>query len=199
MLRQRKTKLAENYYFRFGDMSKIGQKTIEVPSSVQAEIQKNSIAVKGKLGEITIELPLMLTITKEGQIISVKRNNESKTARSLHGLFRNLVYNAVFGVENGWKKNLEVVGTGYNVKLQGEDLVFKVGYSHPVVFKKVPGLTYQVEGNNKVTVTGADKQLVGQIAHQIKLIKKPDVYKGKGVRYEGERLRIKPGKKAKAA
>ncbi len=102
-------------------------------------------------------------------------------------------------MEKPWQKRLEVVGTGYNVKLQGEDLVFKLGYSHPVVFKKVTGIKFQVEGNNKVIIEGVDKQLVGQIAYQIKMLKKPDVYKGKGIRYEGEKLRIKPGKKAKAA
>lgn len=110
-----------------------------------------------------------------------------------------MINNAIVGVEKPWQKRLEVVGTGFNVKVQGNDIVFKVGYSHPVVFKSVSGVTLQVEGNNKVIISGADKQLVGQVAFQIKCIRKPDVYKGKGIRYEGEVLRIKPGKKAKAA
>jgi large subunit ribosomal protein L6 len=135
----------------------------------------------------------------ENNELIIKRSNEEKKTKSLHGLYRQLVYNGVSGVEKLWEKRLEVVGTGYNVKLQGEDLVFKLGYSHPVVFKKTPGVSYQVDGNTKVIVSGVDKQLVGQIAHKIILLKKPDVYKGKGIRYEGEKLRIKPGKKAKAA
>jgi large subunit ribosomal protein L6 len=109
-----------------------------------------------------------------------------------------LVYNAVVGVEKQWTKALEVVGTGYNVKQQGEDVVFKVGYSHPVTFKKQEGVSYKVEGNNKVVVSGIDKQLVGQVAYQMKLVRKPDAYKAKGVRYEGEVIKTKPGKKAKA-
>ena len=138
-------------------------------------------------------------LIKEEKNLIIKRNNNEKKVRSLHGLFRQLISNAISGVEKPWEKKLEVVGTGYTVKLQGEDLVFKIGYSHLVTFKKQPGIKYQVEGNNKVTVAGYDKQLVGQVAYQIKMIRKPDVYKGKGIRYLGEKLRIKPGKKAKAA
>ncbi len=180
-------------------MSKIGQKTIEVPAAVQVEIASHEVKVKGTQGEITVALPLMLTLEKNDNILSVKRNNDSKHARAMHGLIRSLIANAVTGVEKPWEKRLEVVGTGYNVKLQGEDLVLRVGYSHAVDFKKYPGVTYKVEGNNKIVVSGVDKQLVGEIAYKIKAIKKPDAYKGKGVRFEGERIRIKPGKKAKAA
>jgi large subunit ribosomal protein L6 len=127
----------------------------------------------------------------------VERANNSKFQKSLHGLFRSLIANAVAGVETPWEKKLEVAGTGFNVKMQGEDLVFKVGYNHPVIFKKVEGVKYTVEGNTKVQVKSIDKQLVGEIAYKIKMIRKPDVYKGKGIKYEGEKLRIKPGKKAK--
>jgi large subunit ribosomal protein L6 len=155
--------------------------------------------VKGPTGEITVELPEELTLVREGETLTVKRNNEKNDTKALHGLFRSILSNAVNGVSKSWEKRLEVVGTGFNVKLQGEDLVFKVGYSHSVTFKKVAGVKFQVEGNNKVIVAGADKQLVGQVAYQIKLIRKPDVYKGKGIRYEGERIKIKAGKKAKTA
>lgn len=178
-------------------MSKIGQQPIQVPPSVEVGIQDCSVTVKGKEGTLTITIPQVLNIVKEGDVLVLTRSAEFKKAKAWHGLFRVLIANAVKGVVEPWVKRLEVVGTGYNVKLQGEDLVFKVGYSHNVVFKKVSGVSYQVEGNNKVVVSGVDRQFVGQIAYQIKIIKKPDVYKGKGIRYEGERLRIKPGKKAK--
>lgn len=180
-------------------MSKIGQKKIVVPASVSFEVTENKITVKGANGAVAIELPRELALEKKDGEVEIKRKGDDKHSKSLHGLFRQLLYNAVTGVEKPWEKRLEVVGTGFNVKMQGVDLIFKIGYSHPVVFKTVPGITYKVEGNNKVVVYGADRQLVGQVAYQIKMIKKPDVYKGKGIKYEGEKLRIKPGKKAKAA
>ncbi|MBI2641256.1 50S ribosomal protein L6 [Candidatus Roizmanbacteria bacterium] len=178
-------------------MSKIGEKSIQIPKSIQVDISQNSVKVKGKEGEISHTLPEVLKVQKEGEALMVKRSNNEKKTKSLHGLFRELLSNAVKGVESPWEKKLEVVGTGFNVKLQGEDLVFKVGFSHPVTFKKVSGTKFKVEGNNKVLVSGIDKQLVGQVAYQIKMLKKPDAYKGKGIRYLGEKIRIKPGKKAK--
>ena len=179
-------------------MSKIGEKPIILSSTVNLKIDGNEITIKGTQGEMSFVVPKELTLIKEENSLTFKRKNDEKKVRSIHGLYRQLVSNAITGVEKAWEKKLEVVGTGFTVKLQGEDLVFKVGYSHPIVFKKQPGIKYQVEGN-KVTVAGHDKQLVGQVAYQIKMIRKPDVYKGKGVRYLGEKLRIKPGKKAKAA
>jgi len=180
-------------------MSKIGQQPIIVPGTVKVEINKNKISIQGSEGKIEIESPREIAITKEENTLLVKRASNWKKIKSLHGLYRQLVENAVIGVEKPWIKKLEIVGTGFNVKPQGEDLVFRLGYSHPVVFKKISGIKFQVEGNNKVTVSGCDKQLVGQTAYQIKILRKPDAYKGKGIRYEGEKLRIKPGKKAKAA
>lgn len=180
-------------------MSKIGQKIIEVPQGVTCIVEKKTITIKGPKGEYTLSLPEKLEAVAENNTVLIKRTDEDKKTKSLHGLYRQLVFNGVMGVNEHWEKRLEVVGTGFNVKLQGEDLVFKLGYSHQVVFKKTPGITFQVDGNTKVVVSGVDKQFVGQIAHQIKLLRKPDVYKGKGIRYEGEKLRIKPGKKAKAA
>lgn len=180
-------------------MSKIGQKPIIIGENVKAVIDKGNMLIEGPQGRLSIVVPPVLEVSITNKIILVKRRDELKTTKALHGLYRQLINNAVVGVEKPWQKRLEVVGTGYNVKLQGEELVFKLGYSHPVIFKKPPGIKFQVEGNNKVIVEGADKQLVGQVAYQIKMLKKPDVYKGKGIRYEGEKLRIKPGKKAKAA
>jgi len=180
-------------------MSKVGQKPIIVPATVTLDIAGKEITIKGKEGEMKINYPQSLDLKKDGDKLLVERKSENREVRALHGLFRSLIANAVIGVEKPWEKRLEVVGTGFNTKMQGEELVLKVGYSHPVIFKKQPRVKYAVVGNNKIIVTGADKQLVGQIAYEIKKIKKPDVYKGKGIRYEGEHLRIKPGKKAKTA
>ncbi len=178
-------------------MSKIGEKPIVISKAVNLTIEDDKVVIKGPQGEMSFVVPKELSLTKEENNLVLKRKNNEKKVRSIHGLYRQLISNAVSGVEKNWEKKLEVVGTGFTVKLQGEDLVFKIGYSHPVIFKKQPGIKYQVEGNNKVTVAGHDKQLVGQVAYQIKIIKKPDVYKGKGIRYLGEKIRIKPGKKVK--
>ncbi len=182
-------------------MSKIGDTIISVPQGVAVDISARQVTVKGSNPNdtLTYEIPRHITIeNKDGQLV-VARSQDAKKTKSLHGLFRSLVANAVSGVQKPWEKKLEIVGTGYNVKLQGEDIVLKVGYSHLVTFEKVDGVKYQVQGNNKVIVSGIDKQLVGQVAHQIRIIRKPDAYKGKGIRYEGERVKVKPGKKAKSA
>lgn len=178
-------------------MSKIGQKPVIVPQSVSVDITEGKVTVKGTGGTLAIPMTPGITVAKEKDTLIFSRANNSKHQKSLHGLYRSLVANAVTGVETPWEKKLEVVGTGFNVKLQGADLVFKVGYNHPVVFTKVEGITFAVEGNNKVSIKGINKQLVGEIAFKVKMIKKPDVYKGKGIKYAGEKLRIKPGKKAK--
>ncbi|MEO6508900.1 MAG: 50S ribosomal protein L6 [Patescibacteria group bacterium] len=180
-------------------MSKIGQQTITVPTTVQLEIGGSDVKVKSTNGELSFRLPKAITVSQEGNIVSVKRSSDSKSSKSLHGLYRSLISNAVNGLDKAWTKNLEVVGTGFNVKMQGEDLLFKVGYSHTVTYKKVEGIKFTVDGTTKVSISGADKQLVGQVAYQIKMIRKPDVYKGKGIRYEGEHIKLKAGKKAKTA
>ncbi|PJC81692.1 50S ribosomal protein L6 [Candidatus Roizmanbacteria bacterium CG_4_8_14_3_um_filter_36_10] len=179
-------------------MSKIGSKQIIIPDTVTVSVDKQTVIIKGKAGELKIILPQVIKIDQQEKRLILKPLKNNKQAHSWHGLFRQLIANAVMGVEMPWMKKLEIVGTGYNVKLQGEDLVFKLGYSHPVIFKKKAGVDYQVDGNNKLTVRGVDKQLVGEIAYQIKIIKKPDSYKGKGIRYLGERIKLKPSKKVKA-
>jgi large subunit ribosomal protein L6 len=179
-------------------MSKIGQAPIKIGEKVKVTKEGNQVIVEGPSGSLTFTLPEKLDLVIKDNQITITRSDDQSKYKALHGLYRQLINNAVIGVEKPWQKKLEVVGTGYNVKLQGEDLVFKLGYSHPVIFKKVKGVSFQVVENNKIIVSGADKQLVGQVAYQIKMLKKPDVYKGKGIRYEGERLRIKPGKKLKA-
>jgi len=178
-------------------MSKIGQKTLIVPQTVTFTVEGSMVIVKGKLGVLTVTLPQGITIEKgKDNTYSVLRRSDSKELKSLHGTFRTLIDNAIVGVEKAWEKRLEVVGTGFNVKMQGKDLVFKVGYSHPVIYKETEGVTFAVDGTNKVIISGRDKQQVGEIAYKVKMLKKPDVYKGKGIKYEGEKLRIKPGKKA---
>ena len=178
-------------------MSKIGQKALIVPQTVQLSVEGNVITVKGKLGVLTVVLPQGISIKKnQDNTYSVSRRSDSKELKSLHGTFRTLIDNAIIGVEKAWEKRLEVVGTGFNVKMQGKDLIFKVGYSHPVIYKEVEGVTFAVDGTNIVIISGRDKQQVGEIAYKVKMVKKPDAYKGKGIKYEGEKLRIKPGKKA---
>ncbi len=192
----------ENCCLKFGKelfMSKIGEKPITVPNEVQIEIIANKCKIKGKEGEVQITIPKELQIEQKNGEVNLRTKSTDKKSKSLHGLYRNLIANAISGVQKPWEKRLEVSGTGYNVKLQDEDLVFKVGYSHPVSFFKVSGIKFQVEGNNQILISGVDKQLVGQVAHQIRVIKKPDVYKGKGIKYEGEILKLKPGKKTKTA
>lgn len=178
-------------------MSKVGVVPITVEPAVNVEIDGNRVIVRGKEGQLEITFPKLLTVEKKDNQIFVKRSTNANLAKASHGLFRSILFNAVVGVDKPWEKTLEVVGTGFKVKLQGEDLNFDVGYSHSVVFKKTPGITFQVVGNNRVVVRGADKHLVGQTAHKITLIKKPDPYKGKGIRYLGQYIKLKPGKKAK--
>ncbi len=180
-------------------MSKIGYKPILLTDKVQVEINNHNVMIKGPNGQMVINLPKSLELIKDNNNLVLKRKTEDKKTKSLHGLYRQLIRNGIIGVEKLWEKRLKINGTGYNVKLENNNLVFKVGYSHPVIFKAVEGIKYQVEGNNIVIVQGIDKQKVGEVAYQIKMIKKPDVYKGKGIQYDGEKLRIKPGKKAKAA
>jgi len=178
-------------------MSKIGNKYIQVPSGVSVELKDNEVVVKGPIGEIVSKIPNGLKIIKEAEGIQIQSRHERFGA--MHGFFRSILANAVQGVEKAWEKRLEIVGTGFNVKMQGQDIVLKVGFSHPVVVTKKEGIVFLVEGNTKIVVKGADKQYVGEVAREIKMIKKPDAYKGKGIRYEGEIVRIKPGKKVKAA
>lgn len=178
-------------------MSKIGEKPIVIPEETEVFFENNTVRIKGREGELALNIPVDILIAKENKTVFLKRKSDDKKTKSLHGLIRSLINNAILGVNKLWEKRLQVVGTGYRVKLQGEDLIFTVGYSHQVVFKKIKGIIFKVEGDNKIAVFGIDKQLVGQTAHRIKLIKKPDPYKGKGIRYENEQLKLKPGKKTK--
>lgn len=180
-------------------MSKIGEKPVPILPNTQVIIEKDKVIIKGKEGEMKIDIPKSIKLFQEKETILVERERNDKKTKALHGLIRSLINNAILGVNNLWQKRLKVVGTGYRAKMQGENLVLEVGFSHPVIFKKVEGVSLSVEEGGTIVIKGVNKQLVGQVAYQIKSIKKPDPYKGKGIRYEGEKIKLKPGKKAKAA
>jgi large subunit ribosomal protein L6 len=178
-------------------VSRIGKQPIPVPSGVEVKIDGNTLTVKGPKGELNQTFTDILTITQEGDEIIVSRPDESRVARSLHGLTRTLVSNMVIGVSEGYSKNLEIVGVGYRAAMKGSDLELQLGFSHPVLVVAEPGITFEVPAPTKITVRGINKQRVGQVAADIRKWRKPEPYKGKGVRYEGEVVRRKLGKAAK--
>ena len=180
-------------------MSKVGQKPISIPAGVTVELNNQTVTVKGTKGQLAYELPKELEAKVENNTIVLTRETDEKQQKTIHGLYRNVIANAIHGVSTGWSRRLEIVGTGFNAKMQGQSLALKLGYSHPVIVSPVPGIQLSTEGNTIIIISGFDKQLVGQIAHQIKIVRRPDSYKGKGIRYEGQQIRMKPGKKAKAA
>ena len=180
-------------------MSRIGRAPIPVPTGVKVEVKPgNVVTVTGPKGTLTQALPEMMTIEQKDGTLSVVRPDDSKEAKSLHGLSRTLLNNMVQGVKDGYAKSLELQGVGYRVAKAGDSLIFSVGYSHPVQVLPPQGISFAVEGVNKVTVNGIDKQLVGQVAANIRSIRKPEPYKGKGIRYAGEQVRMKAGKAGKA-
>ena len=178
-------------------MSRIGKQPIPVPSGVDVKIDGSTVAVKGPKGELTQTFTDVLTIELQEDQLVVTRPDDSRTARSLHGLTRTLLSNMVIGVSDGYSKNLEIVGVGYRAILKGSDLELQLGFSHPVVVSAEPGITFEVPAPTKITVRGIDKQQVGQVAADIRKWRKPEPYKGKGVPYEGEYVRRKLGKAAK--
>jgi len=178
-------------------VSRIGKQPIPVPSGVEVNIEGSTVTVKGPKGELTQTLNDVITVTVDDGIINVTRPDESRTARSLHGLTRTLVANMVQGVSQGYTKNLEIVGVGYRAILKDGNIELQLGFSHPVVVVPEAGITFEVPAPTKITVVGIDKQRVGQVAADIRKWRKPEPYKGKGVRYEGEKVRRKLGKAAK--
>ena len=180
-------------------MSRIGNSPITIPEGVSVEIQPNLFTVKGKLGELSQSYDLV-SIEQSENTLSVKRVNESKTAKAKHGLYRSLFYNMVQGVSNGWSKELELVGVGYRANNQGQKLELALGFSHNIVFQipaEVKVETVSEKGKNPIVkLTSLDKQLVGAIASKIRGFRKPEPYKGKGVKYVGEEIRRKAGKSA---
>jgi len=178
-------------------VSRIGKQPIPVPSGVEVKIDGSTVHVKGPKGELTRTLPEIMTVELEDGLVTVHRPDDSRTARSLHGLSRTLLSNMITGVSDGYSKNLEIVGVGYRAALKGKDIELLLGFSHPVLVVAEPGITFTVPAPTKITVSGIDKQRVGQVAADIRKWRKPEPYKGKGVRYEGEHVRRKLGKSAK--
>ena len=178
-------------------MSRIGRLPISVPAGVEVAVDGSVVKVKGPKGELTHTVAAPITVVVEDGTIQVARPNDERESRALHGLTRTLIANMVQGVSEGYSKQLEIVGTGYRVQAKGANLEFALGYSHPVPFEAPDGITLSVEGSNKVTVAGIDKQQVGQVAAKIRKLRLPDPYKGKGVRYAGEQIRRKVGKAGK--
>jgi large subunit ribosomal protein L6 len=178
-------------------MSRIGRLPIDVPSAVNVTIDGSAINVKGPKGELSLVVPSPIEVALEDGQLLVTRPDDERASRSLHGLTRTLIANQIIGVTEGYSKGLEVVGTGYRVAAKGESLEFALGYSHSITVDPPKGISFTVEGNNKVTVSGIDKQAVGEVAANIRKLRKPEPYKGKGVRYAGEVVRRKAGKSGK--
>jgi len=179
-------------------MSRIGRNPITVPSSVTISVSGSTLSVKGPNGTMERSLPGGLTVTQEGDTLTVVRPNDERDARSLHGLTRTLISNMVVGVTEGWSKELEIIGVGYRAAAKGPNsLELALGFSHPVVFDAPAGITFDVPAPTRIIVKGADKEVVGQVAASIRKIRKPEPYKGKGVRYLGEKVLRKAGKASK--
>ena len=178
-------------------MSRIGKKPIEIPQGVEVKIDGQNVTVKGPLGEESVTVRPEIAVRVEENQIIVSRNVETKEANALFGLSRTLIANAVHGVKNGFEKKLEIVGVGYRANMEGSNLNLALGYSHPVIVVPPAGITISVEANTKISVKGSNKQTVGDVAALIRSKRKPEVYKGKGVKYEGEYIRRKAGKAGK--
>jgi large subunit ribosomal protein L6 len=178
-------------------MSRIGRKSIPVPAGVDVTITGQTVKVKGPKGELSHTVAEPITVEKDGSELHVNRPNDERKAKELHGLSRTLVANMIVGVTEGYKKTLEINGTGYRVTAKGKDLEFALGFSHPVNIVPPTGISFSVEKPTQFTVTGIDKQLVGEVAANIRKIRPPEPYKGKGVKYQGEVIRRKAGKAGK--
>ena len=178
-------------------MSRIGKKPIEIPQGVEVKIDGQKVTVKGPLGEESVTVRPEIAVRVEENQIIVSRNVETKEANALFGLSRTLIANAVHGVKTGFEKKLEIVGVGYRANMEGSNLNMALGYSHPVLVVPPAGVTIAVEANTKITVSGTNKQAVGDVAAFIRSKRPPEVYKGKGVKYEGEYIRRKAGKAGK--
>ncbi len=178
-------------------MSRIGRMPVTIPSGVTVAIDKNRVKVTGPKGELSRDINPEMSVTQQDNTLMVTRPSDDQEHRSQHGLARSLIDNMVTGVSNGFEKQLEIVGVGYRVEKSGEKLVIRVGYSHLVEVEPLPGITFSVEGNNRIKVSGIDKEVVGEMAARIRKIRPPDAYKGKGIRYAGEVVHLKPGKAGK--
>ena len=179
-------------------MSRIGKAPIDIPQGVGVDIKRNRVVVTGPKGELSRSFNADMKIKLDDNILMVSRPSDGRQHRSLHGLTRTLLANMVKGVNQGFEKDLEIVGVGYKAEKSGDKLVLRVGYSHLVEMTPPAGVSIDIEGVNKIKVRGIDKQAVGQMAAEIRAARPPDAYKGKGIRYAGEVVRLKPGKAGKA-
>ncbi len=184
-------------YGKVGNMSRIGKTPIKIPEKVSVTFKEHEIEVKGPKGLIVLDRSDLIEYVQEGDTIFVKRKNDTRKAREQHGLRRTLLANAIEGVSKGFEKGLEIVGVGYRAEVKGKKLVLNVGYSNPKEFPLPEGISAKVEGN-KIFISGIDKQLVGEVAAQIRRIRPPEPYKGKGIKYINEQILRKAGKSAKA-
>jgi large subunit ribosomal protein L6 len=181
-------------------VSRVGRLPISLPKGVQVHVEKSRVVVKGPKGELQRDFDSRMTISLQDEQLTVARTHEDRTQRALHGLTRALLANMVAGVSSGFRKSLEIVGVGFRGELQGSDLVLQLGFSHPVRFAPPTGITLVVEqGNRVIHVDGIDKEMVGEVAAKIRAIRKPEPYKGVGIRYVGEYVRHKAGKAGKVA
>lgn len=178
-------------------MSRIGKLPISLPAGVSVNIDGQTVSVKGPKGELTLVISNPIRVTLEDNTVIVTRPDDLAPSKSLHGLSRTLIANNVHGVSTGFTKTLEIVGTGYRATAKGSSVELALGFSHPVVIEPPAGITITVETNTKLVVSGVDKQAVGEVAAKIRKLRKPEPYKGKGIRYEGERVRRKAGKSGK--
>ena len=178
-------------------MSRIGRMPVVIPTGVDVTINGRQVHVKGPKGELSMQVTSPIEVSQENGVITVSRPNDEGEIRALHGLSRSLIANMVTGVTEGYRKTLEIVGVGYRVQARGKDLEFALGYSHPVPVHAPAGISFRVETPTRFVVEGIDKQQVGEVAANIRKLRKPDPYKGKGVRYQGEQIRRKVGKAGK--
>ena len=178
-------------------MSRIGRLPIDIPAGVTVTIDGANVSVTGPKGELALTVASPIAATIEDNQVLVTRPDDERNSRSLHGLTRTLIANQIIGVTQGYSKGLEVVGTGYRVQAKGSSVEFALGYSHSITVEPPAGISFAVEGNNRLTVNGIDKQAVGEVAANIRKLRKPEPYKGKGVRYAGEVVRRKAGKSGK--
>src|SRR5947208_8216736 len=178
-------------------MSRIGRLPVTVPTGVDVTISGRQVTVKGPKGQLSMELAEPIEIAQNDGVLTVTRPNDEGRVRALHGLTRTLVANMVTGVTTGYEKTLEIVGVGYRVQARGSNLEFALGYSHPVPVEAPTGISFEVQSPTRFVVRGIDKQQVGEVAAKIRKLRKPDPYKGKGVRYEGEFIKLKVGKTGK--
>jgi large subunit ribosomal protein L6 len=178
-------------------MSRIGRLPVTIPSGVKVDVKGQDVSVTGPKGTLALTVANPIQIVQEDSVIRVTRPNDEGPVRALHGLSRTLIANMVTGVTEGYKKTLEIVGVGYRVQAKGKDLEFSLGFSHPITVIPPDGITFRVEAPTRFVVEGIDKQLVGEVSAKIRKLRKPDPYKGKGVRYQGEVIRRKAGKVGK--